>query len=325
MAHGLEADDYMFAVGGGQWHNIGARIERAPTIEDGIRLAKLDWTVSMRGVYTSSGDGGSLVEMPDYRAIVRDTDDKAYGIAGKKYTPLQNIEAFRWFDPVLETGEISLETAGSIHSGRRVWVLAKWNKEIEVVRGDSIKPYVMLTNTHDGTRSVQAKTTSVRVVCKNTLNGALRDGGGGINIRHTSSMQDRLQVAQDMLKNISVSFERQKEEFQSFASVRCEGKTLDDYLYAIVPDNEESENNARTKNIRDGMKRHAISGDGTDIPGVRGSLWAAFNGVTQFASHDRLKGKDADDRAESLWFGSSADLISKAQAKARELVPVLAQ
>lgn len=322
MGHGMEEDDYMFAVGGGQWHDIGAKIDRAPSIEEGIRAAKLDWTVSLRALYTAASPT-QLAEIAGHRAIVRDSDNKPLGICGTKYKPLQNVEAFRWFDPVLETQEMELDTAGSLLGGTRVWVLAKWKKDIEVVRGDKISPYVLLSNNHDGTGSVRGKPTAVRVVCKNTLGMALGDGIDGIRVRHTANMQDRLATAQVMLTDIANNFRLQQKAFQEFAGVSCEGQSLKDYLYAVMPDNAEAKSHTRTENIRGQMEHHAVSGKGTEIPGVRGSLWAAYNGVTAYATHDRNSGKSADDRAESLWFGSGLDLNKAAFEKAREFVKVL--
>ena len=67
------------------------------------------------------------------------------------------------------------ETAGSLHGGRRVWVLAKLPEHIEV-GGDPVRPYVLLMNSHDGSTAVVAASTPIRVVCQNTLNWGLRAG-----------------------------------------------------------------------------------------------------------------------------------------------------
>lgn len=61
----------------------------------------------------------------EYKALVRSTDSAILGIVGKGFRPLQNVEAFRFFNPWLESGAAALQSAGALRGGRRVWVLAK--------------------------------------------------------------------------------------------------------------------------------------------------------------------------------------------------------
>ena len=59
---------------------------------------------------------------------------------------------------------------------------------------------------------------------------------------------------------------------------------------------------------------------GSDIAGVRGTWWGAYNAVTQWISHESSKAKDpteaARQRLESLYWGKNADLTAKAHSLA---------
>jgi hypothetical protein len=65
--------------------------------------------------------------------------------------------------------------------------------------------------------------------------------------------------------------------------------------------------------------------DATNVlPGMRGTLWAAFNAATEFADHQRrFRGKSdlarAQNRLNSIWFGSGNDFKQTAYRSALEL------
>ena len=84
------AVESLFYVGNNvPWHGLGTRIETAPTSEDAIVAAGLDWNVIQEPVYTSEG-----VLIPGYKANIRDTDRKVLGMVTNKYKIVQNKDAF---------------------------------------------------------------------------------------------------------------------------------------------------------------------------------------------------------------------------------------
>ena len=165
MAHELLIENgkaAMFYVDTPPWHNLGTQLKTTPSSEEAIRFARLDWRVAKVPLYVAGGT--RLHEVHDRFALVREDtlgkpDCSVFGIAGRDYVPLQNAEAFEFFDPIVKEGDAVYETAGALGKGERVWVLARLCGEMQVAEGDDIRRYLLLSNSHDGTSSLQVKFT----------------------------------------------------------------------------------------------------------------------------------------------------------------------
>src|SRR5262249_10534005 len=148
MAHLVETMAY---VGRRPWHGLGVPLENPPTIAEGIRAAGLAWEVSLQPLVTAGGGR----PVPAY-ATIRQSDGAILGGVGPQYQPLQNADAFQFFQPFLDAGQASLHTAGSLAGGKRVWVLVKLNRDpLTVAPGDEVEKYLLLSNSHDGTLAVR--------------------------------------------------------------------------------------------------------------------------------------------------------------------------
>ena len=145
------------------WHGLGVQVQEAPTSEKALWLAGLDWKVLQKDIFTEG-----RVRVPGYRANVRDTDGQVLGVVTDRYKVIQNEEAFAFTDALLGKG-VRYETAGSLQDGRKVWLLARLPSEY-IISGEQISPYLVFSNTHDGSGAVRVAVTPVRVVCNNTLN-----------------------------------------------------------------------------------------------------------------------------------------------------------
>lgn len=198
----------MFSTRVTPWHGLGKIVAEAPTSEDAIHLAGLDWDVVQQKIYLEDG-----TEIQDAYANVRSSDNKPLGIVGNRYQIVQNIEAFSFTDSLLGEG-VKYETAVSLKDGKTIWLLAKLPDKYEIL-GDKVDPYIVFTNTHDGTGSVKVAMTPVRVVCNNTLNMALRSATRTWTTRHTGDInkkltdaQNTLQLAQNYMNETKVLFEK---------------------------------------------------------------------------------------------------------------------
>lgn len=156
----------MFSTREKPWHGLGTIVAEAPDSGEALILAGLDWKVVQKKIYT-----GDRKLIHGYRANVRDTDGQLLGVVSDRYRVVQNEDAFAFTDALLGEG-VRYETAGSLQSGRRVWMLAKLPNEY-IILGEQVSPYLVFSNTHDGSGAIKVAMTPVRVVCSNTLNLAL--------------------------------------------------------------------------------------------------------------------------------------------------------
>ena len=190
MAANIET---MFYTRTAPWHNMGTRVDEALTSKDALIYAGLDWQVLQEPVYTSAGE---LVS--GYKVNVRDIDRNILGVVSDRYKIVQNEEAFSFTDALLGEG-VKYETAGSIANGKIVWMLAKMPQRY-IISGDAIEPYLVFSNTHDGSGAIRVAMTPIRVVCQNTLNLALRGAQRSWSARHTSNVLNRLDEARETLQ-----------------------------------------------------------------------------------------------------------------------------
>lgn len=162
------------------WHGLGTPVPKGVTAEQMILAAGLDWKVDLqpaRGakVINKKGEFSRYEVVRSPRPNTGETE-VLLGIVSRRYQPLQNIEAFQFFDPIVGEMQAYFETAGALGEGERIWVMAKLPGAMEIVPGDECLKYLLLSNTHSGNGSVIVKFTSVRVVCQNTLMLAMKDG-----------------------------------------------------------------------------------------------------------------------------------------------------
>lgn len=215
------------------WHGLGVQVENAPTSADAIRLAGLNWKVIQQSVYTENG-----IKIEGYNANVRDNDGKALGIVGSRYSIVQNEDAFRFTDDLLGEG-VTYETAGSLKDGKVIWLLAKMPKKYEIL-GDEVTPYIVFTNTHDGSGAVRVAMTPVRVVCNNTLNFALNTAKRTWSARHTGNIDNKLDDALETLKFADQYMEATKATFEDLYKIKLNEFEVRQVIADIVPINEEA-------------------------------------------------------------------------------------
>lgn len=299
MAHLVENMMYN-ETNGKPWHELGEPVSGLGTAKDVMKHAGLNWEVQKHPLQTEGG-----IHVPDRFAMVRESDQSVLGTVGDRYQPLQNKDAFEFFDPIVDRDEAIYETAGSLRGGRQVWLLAKMPDHIRVGKGDdTIEKYVMLTNSHDGSKPVVAKITPVRVVCNNTLSWALKGSGSEVRIRHTMSMRSQLQEAHKTLNVVNKIYSQLEETYNAMLGTKVSTDDMDHYFNHVF-NNGKDEVASRTENTIDEVKRLLEEGAGVDMPEIRGTLWHAYNAVTEYV--DFYKGyRTGTDVTHAVTFGSGA-------------------
>ena len=268
----------MFSVREKPWHGLGTIVMEAPTSADALRLAGLDWDVVQEPIYTKSNE-----EVKGYRANVRDSDRKVLGVVSDRYKVVQNTDAFSFTDELLGKG-VRYETAGSLQEGRKVWLLARLPSEY-IIAGERISPYLVFSNTHDGSGSVKVAVTPVRVVCNNTLNLALGTADRSFSMVHTGKIQDKIQEAKDTLFMAEKYMDCLGSEFERLRRQKVTDAQVKEYIELLLP-MEKDATPVQGKNIiklrRDMEQRYY---DAPDLQKVGNNAYRFINAVSDFATH----------------------------------------
>lgn len=317
MSDGLsrnpDGNHEMMCVGERPWHRLGTVLKSPPaTAAEAITAAHLGWHVEKKQLYV--GQEGR--PFPGEFAIVREDrwqlgeQEGIFGQVSDEYEPLQNTSAFQFFDPMIKKKEAFYESAGALYHGECVWVMAKLNRDIEIVSGDRVERYLLLTHRHDGTGAIQVKFTPVRVVCQNTLNQALSEGPA-FRVAHKKSMYARLDKAAQALAIVLEHSKAVEEAFRTMALLPLNAGLIAGYLESVFPLPEPGNDPQKSERARSQVQRNRVrsrelweSGNGNDLPGVRGTLWAAYNGVAEYADFGLTKARDGK-WLNGLWFGES--------------------
>jgi len=310
----------MFYIDEVPWHGLGTKLDKPATAQEAITAAKLDWPVVKLPLFA----GSKHIPVPDRFAVVRKTGnlvartDPVLGVVSNEYAPLQNREAFAFFDPIVGQDAAIYHTAGALGQGERVWILAKLPGHIRVVGDDITEKYLLLSNSHDGKSSVQIKFTPVRVVCQNTLTLALNDGPV-CRVIHHADIHDKLKQAHEMLGIITERFDEMERSFQAMSRVQVNRQRLGEYLATVYSDSKEPDRQELVQRDRNWSEYFFDQGRGNQLQGVAGSLWAAFNGVTEWQDHRQTR-QNSNQRLHSAWFGKSSRTKARAFSVAQDKI-----
>ncbi len=286
------------------WHRLG-KIVDAMTSEEAIKLGGLNFEVGLSPIY-SIGQKLERDSLSKYDNIIRTSNEsniKIYsnatviknkfatirtdtmqplGIVGSRYQPIQNIEAFNFFDSFIGEGHTQYETVGALGNGEVIFITAKLPDYIKV-NGENIDNYLLFTMAHDGSGAIQVLFTPIRVVCNNTLSLALGSCSNKVTFRHTKSAKDKLRNLDKVLNmtnenaiNLSKSFNRLQDIRVS--DIEMEKLTME--VLNILPMKETGKLSTKSKNILENVLNYYQFGLGQSE--IKGTAWGVLNGITGY-------------------------------------------
>lgn len=334
MAHNLNFNDRtgqysFFSVKEKAWHGLGQIVDSYPTSAEAIKHAALDYEVIKAPLFTQGramtiGSCGEIVEpdnilIPYQFATLRTDNNTVLGVVGKDYHIVQNFEAFAFFDAIVGGGDgIQYETAGALGNGERIFITAKLPDYIRVGNGDDVtEKYLFLTTSHDGSGSITAAFTPIRIVCQNTLNASLRNMSNVVRIKHTAGAPQRLEEAHKLM-NIASKLSIQLEGlFNQWAKVPVTDREVKKLIQlALCPNKEtlthlekgnDDEISTVFKNNVDDAFAYAMISDTQQMETTKGTLFGAYNAVTGYYQNVRNY-KDDEAKLQSIVMGGTAQL-----------------
>lgn len=270
----------MFYVREVPWHGLGTRVMEAPTSEAALMLAGLDWNVIQQSIVTEDG-----IPIPGFKANLRETDEKVLGVVTDRYKVVQNTDAFSFTDELLGEG-VTYETAGSLQEGRRTWLLARLPQRY-IISGDEITPYLVFMNSHDGTGSIKAAMTPIRVVCQNTLNLALSNAKRYWSTNHTGDIRGKMEDARYTLLYADKYMAELGKAIDSLNRMKLTDRQVYEYIDALFPllENPTEQQKKNLMQMKEDVKTRYF--DAPDLQHVGKNAYRFVNAVSDFATHSK--------------------------------------
>lgn len=268
----------MFYVRETPWHGLGTKVMEAPDSEGALIAAGLNWNVIQEPIFTGENE-----PIRGYKANIRDSDRRVLGVVTDRYKVIQNHEAFAFTDELLGQG-VRYETAGSLQDGKKVWLLAHMPHEY-IISGERISPYLLFSNTHDGSGAIKVALTPIRVVCNNTLNLALSTAKRSWSMVHTGDIRSKMQEARDTLFMAERYMDELGKEFEALRLKKLSDQKVMEYIEVLLPV-EDGSTPQQIKNIerlREDMKIRYF--DAPDLQDTGKNAYRFINAVSDFATH----------------------------------------
>jgi phage/plasmid-like protein (TIGR03299 family) len=257
MAHEIRMTDRMIYMGAKPWHDKGIAFDAiGSTVAEAFAKAGLNWTVRREQLMLADG------RLVDRFAVIRNSDNRVLGTVGTDWRAIQHVEKFpAVLDPFLAAGEATIETAGALFDGGRVWVLLKISRPDAVIvpqAGDTVAKYVLAAVGYDGTLSFTFGITPIRVVCNNTLSAAFGHGQKThVRIRHTAGGNEAVDALAETINAVDAQIEKAAEVFRALAGVEIKSAAqLRAYVDAVFPAPKKA-----PKSLTDATPAPEVSGD----------------------------------------------------------------
>ena len=260
------------------WHGLGTMVEEAPTSREALEAAGLNWQVIQKNLVTDSG-----IVVPGFKANLRENDQQVLGVVSDRYKVVQNEEAFAFTDALLGEG-VTYETAGSLQNGRRTWILAKLPARY-IISGDEVTPYLVFMNSHDGSGSIKAAMTPIRVVCQNTLNLALSTAKRSWSTNHTGDIKGKMEDARYTLLYADQYMAELGKAIDKLNQQKLSDRQVLEYidsLFPIIP-NASDQQIRNMQKMKEDMKARYF--DAPDLQHVGKNAYRFINAVSDFATH----------------------------------------
>lgn len=292
------------------WHGLGTVTPDALTAEEALKTAYLDYTVKLHPVWAHlnyEGPAGFENARPAQKILCKEKwatvsqnpktgQPRVHGVVGKKYVPIQNVDAFRICDDIVAESGANYETAGAMNDGTIVFLTMKLPSSIQFAEGqETIELYLMATNAHDGSKAFTLAVTPVRVVCQNTLTLALLQAQRTFSIRHTESAKGRIaeaRTALDLTFRYTEAFQAEVEKLLAMDYTTKKFDKLVEQLIVEPPKDAKDFVKSRVQEERGKLK--GLWRADTQAP-IAGTGWAAYNTVVEYADfYSPVKAKPAE-------------------------------
>lgn len=307
----------MAYVGEKPWHGLGQELREGASIDEWKVAAGMDWRVCRSRVRYGDGPAQRIF---DERHVLFRSDSKApLAVVSDQYKIVHPGEVLEFFRDLTENAGFHLNTAGTLFGGRRFWALARIAEDASIIGRDKVGGFLLLSSSCDGSMETEARLTTVRVVCNNTLSMA-RGAQANVSLTHRSAFNPN--AIKDKLGIVRGSFKSFIETARALAEKPVASARAAEYFVDVLkPAAEKPEERDAVRESAAWQKMMALfsgAGKGALLPGAAGTAWGAVNAVTEYIDHWR-RAASADHRMFNAMFGYGDGVKNRALELAEKL------
>ena len=275
------------------WTNIGYDIQKATTVEEALKLSHLDYTVEKVPCFLADG-----TPIPGAFCTKKENSLETFGVVGKEFSIIQNIEGFDFINALVGEGLTFLKAG---ENRKMVWIIGQL-PTIDIL-GDEVTPHVIFQNSHGGNTTLKATIAPLRIICQNQFNLTFRKADNKISLRHTSSIKERLHTAETVLAQNSIYLDEFKKKAEEMASAKVSKAKVDSFLDTIFEVKADF-NPTQIKNMEEKRTRFLAAYQAEDNQNFIGTQWGLVNAYTDYVTHKPLK-KDTPTALENHFIKST--------------------
>jgi phage/plasmid-like protein (TIGR03299 family) len=174
-----------------------------------------------------------------WKALTRSDRGDILNVARGSYEVVQNIVGHELFEALSKGAQLDDGTGGTVRNGAVCYLSARVD-EPQLVYGDNspIFPYVVVMWTHDGSGALQARRTTVRPVCWNTLSlgeAEARRAGRNFTFRHTKNVLARIEEAKRVIAGAREETAAFVELANELARIRVTDEQRERFVATFIP------------------------------------------------------------------------------------------
>ena len=306
-------------VGLAPWQKAGTTlIGESLTYQQVLERSGNSFKVATVPAFAKVGD--NFIEAKSQRMVIREDTGTVLGTVGTKYRTIQNETQIQAISPLVDSGFATYDTAGYVDNGRIGWVMLKVKQDITLPGNDRVLSYLMALWSHDGLISTRFFPSPMRAFCANVLSSLIAGATNGITVRHTSSADQRMAEAARVIEASNGFYNDFQARATKLMTTRMADSQMNELVSTLFPAQEEAGTvkvSTRTKNMREKVLDLFVNGAGHETANIRGTAWAGFNAVAEFADHHRstrtTDGQGENEaRFQATMMGTGAQLKAKA-------------
>jgi phage/plasmid-like protein (TIGR03299 family) len=303
------------ASDGAPWHGLGQPMQAGQSIDEWRTAAGMDWAIQKSKVRYATGHGqgpDAWRTLDDQLVLLRSDTKDALGVVSNRYQVVQPAQVLEFFRDVAKAGGLELSAAGTIYGGRRFWATAKIGDAAPTSVRDRIGGYLLLSTSADGSLATEARLTSIRVVCKNTLQFARADAKPALRVSHRSVFDPKaVQAAMGLNTAAWDAFKHNLVRLANTSVHEEQAAEIVAGLFATAPGQDGRDKARETAGFKKVLALFNGDGMGARLDGVFGTANGVLQAVTEYADH-HVRARSDEHRFVASQWGGGADLKSRA-------------